>query len=217
MTPPPAARSRETRQRLLEAAGEVFAERGFRDATIQEICRRADANIAAVHYHFGDKEELYRAVIQYAEQCAAESSPADVAADAPAERRLRAHIESFLVRLFDEGQPAWLGKLMAREMFEPTPGLDVLVQEKIRVTYGRVEAIVRELVGPGASDDDVRACVHSIQGQCLFYRHCHPVITRLFPQGCFGRERVPELAAHIARFSLAGIREIGCSRKAGAG
>jgi len=115
---------------LLEAAGEVFADRGFRDATIQDICRRADANIAAVHYHFGDKEQLYRTVIQYAEERAAESAPADVAPDAPAEKRLRAHIESFLVRLFDERQSAWLGKLMVREMSEPTPGFDVIVHER---------------------------------------------------------------------------------------
>ena len=215
---PPSGGSRDTRQRLLEAAGEVFAERGFRDATTQEICRRADANIAAVHYHFADKERLYRAVIQYAEGCAGESAPADVAPGAPAEKRLRAHIESFLVRLFDEGHPAWLGKLMAREMSEPTPGLDVIVQEKIRGTYRRVEAIVRELVGPGASDDDVRACVLSVQGQCLFYRHCHPVLTRLFPERSFGREEVPELARHIVRFSLAGIRATGRrARKSGAG
>src|SRR5947207_8694438 len=86
-TAPPSARSRDTRQRLLEAAGEVFAERGFRDATVQEICRRADANIAAVHYHFADKEQLYRAIIQYAEECTADSHPADVAPDTPAEKR----------------------------------------------------------------------------------------------------------------------------------
>ena len=214
---PPTARSRDTRQRLLEAAGEVFAERGFRDATIQEICRRADANIAAVHYHFGDKEQLYRAVIQYSEQCAAESSSADAAPDTPAEKRLRAHIESFLLHLFDVGQPAWLGKLIAREMAEPTPGLDVIVQEKFRGTYGRVEAIVRELLGPGASDDDVQACVLSVQGQCLFYRHCQPVLTRFFPDRSFGREEVPELARHIARFSLAGIRAIARARKGGGG
>src|SRR5262249_35839467 len=210
---PPTGGSRDTRQRLLEAAGEVFADRGFRDATIQEICRRADANIAAVHYHFGDKEQLYRAVIQYAEQCAGESRPADLAPDAPAEKRLRAHIESFLVRLFDEGQPAWLGKLIAREISDPTPGHDVIVQEKIRITYRLVEAIVRELLGPGASDDDVLACVLSVQGQCLFYRHCHPVITRLFPDRSFGRENVPDLASHITRFSLAGIRAIARSSK----
>src|SRR5205823_11714754 len=184
---PPSGRSRDTRQRLLEAAGEVFAERGFREATIQEICRRADANIAAVHYHFADKAQFYRAVIRYAEECAASSAPADPAPGTPAEERLRAHIESFLLRLLDEGHPAWLGRLMAREMAQPTAALDVIVEEKIRSTYRRVDTIVRELLGPGASEDDVRACVLSVQGQCLFYRHCHPVLTRLFPGQSFGR------------------------------
>jgi len=212
---PPSARSRDTCRRLLEAAGEVFAERGFRDATVQEICRRADANIAAVHYHFADKEQLYRAVIQYAEECAADSHPADIAPDTPAEKRLGAHIESFLLRLLDEGHPTWLGKLMAREMSQPTPALDVIVQEKIHATYRRVDAIVRELLGPEVSEDDVRACVLSVQGQCLFYRHCHPVLTRLFPRVSFGPAQVPELAEHIARFSLAGIRAIARARKAG--
>src|SRR5207244_4687060 len=165
-----------------------------------------------------DKGALDRPVIQPPAERPAERAPADVAPGAPAEKRLRAHIESFLVRLFDEGHPAVLGKLMAREMSEPTPGLDVIVQEKIRGTYRRVEALVRELLGPRASDDEVRACVLSVQGQCLFYRHCHPVLTRLFPERSFGREEVPELARHIVRFSLAGIRATGRrARKSGAG
>ena len=55
----------ETRRQLLEAAGEVFAEAGYRDATVREICRRAGANIAAINYHFGDKEKLYAEVLRY--------------------------------------------------------------------------------------------------------------------------------------------------------
>jgi TetR/AcrR family transcriptional regulator, regulator of cefoperazone and chloramphenicol sensitivity len=94
--------------------------------------------------------------------------------------------------------------------------LDVIVQEKIHTTYRHVDAIVRELLGARASEDDVRACVLSVQGQCLFYRHCHPVLTRLFPRVSFGTAQVPELAEHITRFSLAGIRAIARARRASA-
>src|SRR5271169_1596249 len=86
----------ETRRQLLEAAGEVFAESGFRDATVREICRRAGANIAAVNYHFGDKETLYAEVLRYSQGRALEKYPPllGVAADAPPEKKLRAFVQS---------------------------------------------------------------------------------------------------------------------------
>jgi len=50
--------SEQTRARLLDAAREVFSEHSFQGATVREICRRAEANVAAVNYHFGNKEGL---------------------------------------------------------------------------------------------------------------------------------------------------------------
>ncbi|HTV76460.1 MAG TPA: CerR family C-terminal domain-containing protein, partial [Candidatus Baltobacteraceae bacterium] len=112
----------ETRLHLLEAAGGVFAEAGFRDATVREICRRAGANIAAVNYHFGDKETLYLEVLRYAHGKALEKYPPllDVPADAPPEKKLHAFVHSLLLRNFDKGPTAWHGKVMLREMIEPT-------------------------------------------------------------------------------------------------
>jgi TetR/AcrR family transcriptional regulator, regulator of cefoperazone and chloramphenicol sensitivity len=57
-----------TRKRLLAAAGRVFAEKGYRDATIAEICRLAGTNIASVNYHFSDKESLYREASRFNEE-----------------------------------------------------------------------------------------------------------------------------------------------------
>src|ERR1700720_983492 len=53
-----------TREKLLEVAEHVFADRGYQAATIREICVRAGANVAAVNYHFGDKLGLYTEVLQ---------------------------------------------------------------------------------------------------------------------------------------------------------
>ena len=58
-----------TRDRLLMAAGEVFAEKGFDKATVREICQAANVqNIAAVNYYFGDKERLYIESVKRAHQ-----------------------------------------------------------------------------------------------------------------------------------------------------
>ncbi len=200
----PQARAAETRRRLLEAAGEVFAEEGFRGATIQEISRRAAANLAAVHYHFGDKEKLYAAVIKYADQCAVEQHPPPPQG-LSADRRLRAYIGSFLSSLFDRGRPAWHAKLMAREMIDPTAALDRLVHEKIRANHEQLAVIVRDLIGERALPGAIRASVFSIIGQCVFYRNSAPVLTRLYPELELQTE-IESIADHVTRFSLAGIR-----------
>ncbi|MGE3538946.1 MAG: CerR family C-terminal domain-containing protein [Candidatus Tectimicrobiota bacterium] len=200
----------DTRQRLLEAAGEVFAEQGFRATTVREICQRARANIAAVNYHFGDKEHLYAEVLRYAHRCAMDKYPPELGLPetAAATQRLRAFIQSFLLRIFDEGSPAWHGKLMAREMIEPTQALDTLVDTEIRPRAEQLAAIVRLLSGPQMSEDQVQMCAMSIVGQCVFYHHARPLIVRLNPAQRFTAQEVARLAEHITQFSLAALQHL---------
>lgn len=195
----------EIRQRLLEAAGEVFSERGFRDATIREICERAKANIAAVNYHFGEKEELYKAVFDYARGYALRFDDATLSSG-PAEQRLRVFIYATLARFFDEGRPAWLSKLIAQEMIHPTKMLDLLVQHQIRPNSERLMVIVRELMGMEADDETLRLCVSSVVAQWLYYFHCGSVIKRLNPGQRFGPLEIQKLADHITEFSVAALK-----------
>jgi AcrR family transcriptional regulator len=209
----------DTRTRLLEAAGETFADLGFRNTTVREICRRAGANIAAVHYHFGGKEELYLAVLTHSAAASMERNPLGgaPAPGATAEDRLESFVTSFLERLLDEGRPAWFGKLMAREMFEPTRGLDRIAQEFARPQYGRLSEIVAELLGPAATETRVKLCCSSVLGQCLFYKHARPMIDRLMPGQAFEPEQRAALAAHITEFSLRAIRSMRESAATGRG
>jgi len=195
----------DTRQRLLETAVTVFAADGYRGAKIQDICRRAGANIAAVSYYFGDKAGLYAAAFEYAEELAKRDDPAPTVDPAPAEARLRAHIVGFMERLLGRDRPAVLAQLLAREMIEPTPALDRLVRRRMRNNHEHVSSIIQELLGAEATPETVRLCTLSVVAQCVFYRNSAPIIDRLYPD-LDPPSHLARLADHIAAFSLAAIR-----------
>lgn len=205
-----------TRQRLLDAAGEVFADLGFRTATVRDICQRAEANGAAVHYHFGDKEGLYAEVVRYAHSCALAQhptgEPAQIAKLKPVEQ-LRTFVYAFLCRLLDAGRPAWHAKLMAREMVEPSHVLDRIVEEAIRPQMMMLVAIVRAVAGVELPPATMRRTTASVVSQCLFYHHARPVIGRLFPDLVFDADETLALAEHITAFSFAGIQRVAKAHK----
>lgn len=204
----------QTRQQLLEAAGAVFAERGFRNTTVREICQRASANIAAVNYHFGDKEKLYLEVFRYSQEKSHQRYPflPGAAAQSP-EKKLHAFVHSMLLRIFEKDEAAWHGQLMLREMIEPTPALDFVVAEKIRPMADQMRGLIAELLGCDVDDERVRPCSFSVVSQCVFYHHCRSVVTRLFPDQCFDAESLKQLAEHITRFSVAGLKAFRAAKK----
>ena len=207
--PPPADSNRQaqTRLRLLEAAAREFAEHGFHHSTVRDICKRANANVAAVNYHFGDKEGLYSATLKHWISYALEAYPLlmGVAADAPAVDRLRGFVRGTLHRMLCEASSGWHGQLMAREMVEPTAAFDELVSVSLKPMADLLHGIVRDIVGPAIPDPAVRTCALSVIGQCCFYRHAREVITRMYGADAYTPASIELIADHITRFSLAGF------------
>ncbi len=200
----------ETRRRLLDTAAQLFSTHGFKRVTVREICREAEANVAAVNYHFGDKLGLYTEVVRMAIEAIRGTSELSMQAaeGAGAEEKLRSFIRIFLRRLVGSGRDSWIHKLMSREMADPTPALDLVVEQAIKPRLAYVGGIVADLMGCAPDDPRVMHVVASIQGQCLLYAP-NPVATRLvghWPPDDLELERV---ANHIAEFSLAGIRAVG--------
>jgi AcrR family transcriptional regulator len=205
----------ETRRRLIEAAGEVFAERGYSATTIREICSRAGANGAAVNYHFRDKAELYDTVLRYA-HCAAQAefTAATLPEDGPADQRLAQFVHDFMLRMLDEGRPAWHGKLMSRETTEPTDAMQRLIEESWRPRFELLVRIVRDLLGPKVDDLEVHRSAASVMGQCLLYSRCRSVVTLMHPWARFDRAGIEDLARHITDFSLRSMVPPGMSASA---
>lgn len=203
-----------TKTKLIEAAGQVFYERGFRATTVREICRRAGTPLGAMNYHFCNKQGLYEAVLEHSYKLAIGKYPPQLglAESAPPEEKLRAFIHSFLLRISDAGVPAWHMKLITREISDPTGALGNLVQGSIRPVYRYLAGILRELLNeknPGEDEESdlVFLCAMSIVGQCLFYFTDRRIIPVLHPES-FDTADIERIADHITRFSLPGIRQL---------
>ena len=196
--------AKHTRARLLEAAREVFSQHGFQGATVREICRRAEVNIASVNYHFGNKNGLLAEALNFAPLKAMQL--ANVATEGCPKIRLRLFIHDFMRMLLDDGSPPC--QIMAREMADPTPALNLIVKEAIAPLHEFIGKLVLEIAGVPLEEIMLRHCVLSIVGQCLLYRHSSPVLQILHPELRYNHQEIERLATHIADFSLAGIRFI---------
>lgn len=207
-----------TRDRLLDAAGQVFAEYGFRDATIRDICALAGTNVASVNYHFGGKERLYAEVLRYADDRSMRGH--ELSADfenLPPEVQLAAFVRQFMERIFDPHRPSWRDRVMAREMLDPTPALAELAERNIRPRALMLQGIVRRIIGPDAGDQVVQLCAASVVGQCVLYHKSKTLMKHLMPALPLEEgENVSALTEHVTRFSLAAMRAIQAKESGGA-
>jgi TetR/AcrR family transcriptional regulator, regulator of cefoperazone and chloramphenicol sensitivity len=205
-----------TPERILEAAAELFAASGFHATSVRDIAGRARANVAAGHYHFGSKEELYLRVFrdQFADVSERLAAGGPVPPTTQLRRLSRAELLETLqariatmLEIMIGPPPSLHAALMQREMCDPTEALPVIVREFLRPQLEDMRRLI-ECLAPGLGPAEVQRCLFSIGGQVLFYRLVRPVVLQLL-----GRDEYPEgfaqqAAAHIAEFSLGGIERV---------
>jgi len=203
-------RDRETREKLLKAAAQLFADRGFKKVTVREICRAARANVAAVNYHFGDKTGLYREVLQLAIETMRATTDAARAAGTglPAGERLRQYIKVSMCRTMSSGNVSWISRLIHREMSDPTPTFDVIVDQAFRPRVDDLAGMVAEILACDADDARVSQCVASIHAQWMLFVP-NPIASRFRAKLQLRTDDAAKLAEHITTFSLAGILALG--------
>jgi len=200
----------DTKNKLLKAASEAFAEKGYRETTIAEICRRAGSNVAAVNYHFSGKDALYASVWRDAFEEALQVYPPDgrLPSKATPEKRLHALIFSLLHRIMDDGRLGYAGQILLQEMSDPTDVIRQVRKDVIGPLREHTRQIITELLGPKADELHIGFCEMSVIHQCLAigFRKgkLPPYITKDRPTP----KLIDDLVEHITRFSLAGIKAV---------
>jgi AcrR family transcriptional regulator len=199
----------DTRSKLLDAAGEVFAQSGFQGATVREICAKAGVNIALVNYHFGDKLELYTEVLRHSVGAAGNGIIKQaIASKAPPKEAFRELIHAMLQRVCRGDRPGWQFQLMVHEFAKPTPAMATVIDETMRPVYDRFRELIGTMLNLPVEDDRVRLSTHSVIAQVVHYVHARHVVSRVWPQLELTPQRIAQIAGHISDFSLAGLEGI---------
>lgn len=207
-----------TRERLLEVAGQVFAEQGVDRATGKEICARARTNVAAINYHFGSFDRLYEAVLCEAHRRLAtvESIQSAVVAAASPEAKLEAVFRLIVSSLSGPVSSSWVMRVLGREIVSPSAAISVLREKEVRPKVQVVLRVVAELMGLPADHPAVaRGCVSAMAPCLMLLIVDRRTFTRLFPHFQVNPGHADAIVRHLTRFAVTGLAAVAAVVRAG--
>jgi AcrR family transcriptional regulator len=203
----PTRPSKATRNKIVRAAARIFAQHGYEGASIRSIVAKADVNQAAISYHFGSKEGLYRAVLQMALEALlqADVSTATAPAKLSREAALRAFIRRQLRPMLARDELSQYLRIFNWETVRPTPAFRKFMAEEAGPYLAGAAALVRKFLPPEATEKQAVIGALWLFGQCsIFVRNCEQ-LARPPLRFKVDRKFVDGLGETIARWAAGGL------------
>ena len=194
----------ETRWRLLQAATEVFAEVGYHAATTREICKRAQVNLASIHYYYGDKAELYREVFRlpFLNECNT-FNVLDVGQISLTEG-LQAFYLWFFPPVAEEDPMLQLFmRLHAREEAEPSGVLGDAVMQAFRPNHEKLQSLLCREFGLKKPDAEVDRLTFALIGMATFYFHNRSAVNNFAPKLIEGQKAREAMLERMVGYAIA--------------
>lgn len=198
-----------TRDRLLEAACKRFSEKGYRATRTQDICRDANANMAAVNYHFGGKAALYKAVWDYALQQAEQQEKEHLPASSSEDREwIYKYVHTCVTSIFGDGMEGMLRRLVVHEFSDPSPfGKEILLRH-ITPHAEELSFRLHRMLGERATDYQIGCCVFAIQSLFTSLSFNRSSVHVIFRNAKPAAAEVDQFVREICAFIMGGIHSI---------
>lgn len=196
----------QTRDRILESAGKLFAEHGYHGTTSKAICEASGVNLAAVNYHFGSREGLYKTILSQVHESLMQMDHLDELLDSnlSAEQKLEQFIDELILAIMDA--KSWNLRVWAREIAAPSECLPQLMDSQIFPKFDRLRLMISQVTGFTEEDPKLLPAVFSIMAPCLLllisHREAHMPFDDIFSYP------VDELSCYLRKFLLAGLKAL---------
>lgn len=158
--------SERTRARIIETAGELFADKGFKAVTVREIAQKADTHLSALNYHFKAKDSLYREVVLEACKTLAWSNEdiKSLLTQNPSEALkyiIRVSIDSY----YDQGTSKWQTAIISRECWQPSDVFSDIIDNYFRNHAGLMAEVISKITDKPVNSNRIMFAVFSLIGQ----------------------------------------------------
>jgi AcrR family transcriptional regulator len=204
-------RKSATRERLLSASLKAFGHNDYQAVSTRQIVEQAQANISAISYHFGGKQQLYLATAEYLAQSirhnmqhAMRSIPAN-----PEASECREHLTQFIHALAHdilEGElSADAAGFIFREQLNPTAAFDILYRELMEPMQSTYAQLLSCALYEQPDDKQIKLMTHALLGQILIFRVGQTTILRRLDARALTTPDVTQIATMITQNTLAAI------------
>ncbi|OHC82146.1 MAG: hypothetical protein A2100_02260 [Sideroxydans sp. GWF2_59_14] len=194
----------ETRWRLLQAATEVFAEVGYHAATTREICKRAQVNLASIHYYYGDKAELYREVFRLPFLEEGNTLVGMDVEKATVEEALAAFYGWLFPATAEEDPMLKLFiRLHAREDAEPSGVLGDAMLQAMRPNHEKIQTLLCREFGLMKPDTEVDRLTFALFGLATIFFHNHSALDHFAPDLLKGQKAQADMAERLVGYAVA--------------
>lgn len=202
-----------TRDRILEAAGHLFAEFGYEAVTSKAICEASNVNQAAINYHFGGRQPLYEILLTQVHETLMNVEHLDelLAAPLTSEEKVAQFLDKLVPRLLDT--QSWRLRLWAREMASPSSTFKHVMDQEVEPKIKLFKHLLSDLTGLPEESPDLLRCVLSVMSPCLVLLICNR--DPAMPFHSLFDDRPEIMASHMKRFILAGLKAISSEEKVG--
>ena len=205
-------RRQGTREHLLEAAGQIFAEKGFERSTAKEISARAGVNTAAVNYYFGGIEALYAAVLEEARNRIFSDQAIEnaIAGKTDPKAKLEAVFALVVRTLLGPLSSSWILRVLGRDLVTPTATSDAAKEKLILPRAQILKGFIADFLDlPEDHPSVARACISIMAPFCMLILSDRRRIKRALPSVGLGPDDALDMARHLAQFAIAGLEAVG--------
>ena len=206
-------KSEITKERILKAATELFAEHGYHGTTHQMMSENAKVNIAAINYHFGSKENLYLKVWEYLVGLGMQNYRNYINDDDSPEDQLHAFIRWRVRAVTSTGIKSCLSQIMRREMAKPSPVYDQLQECYLNEKRKWFFSLISDIVGHDLDARSISMAAFCIHSPLIHLVEMKAIMQTSLDEGV--KEQLAEfwkdpdtIADSIYIFAIAGLRQI---------